>query len=1055
MKGFKKGDLIWQPDDEMFNVVMETDGDVVVPEFVYKKEGERLPAESVYKNLSAVFRDNKEYFDAITEILRDSKTSPEEYYEFLRLAGEVIAGEESIFFKTIKKAYAEETYNYNVAIKRIEEKYGKRTGVDFENEKREIADFIKDIVSSVNVDKIREIIEYYKEDSKRIIYVLKNLDNLFSFKDKEMESDMGIDSLRKKIKIVFHDIFFDILFNNFKKENFEFLYHLSSHVDFFDVDYKNLAEKTDLQTFVRFLGNLRRNKKIIYEDEGLASDRNDYSGLVERISSVFMPQFAYHVIKNLSDREFADMVELIIRDIERGTLSFPEKYEKAKTLFSVSKLNKNNYYFENSPVESLKMLYHSQTDDFTYGEKLFILNSILSIGLFADKIGPGERKEIVLRTINILNSKNPKEFENRTIKPEEFYAFTGMYNLYGANAAYYVKECTFEQSLKAHYISIKESAEIAEMLESLINNEGLKLITGFHSRFKRLKESSALEREEHAPKAKETISESLNYIKSLFETAEGKNVLDNLGVLARSWDVVQEAPKTDIFSEGRDLRYVLNRKGFIHLAETNVSLFNSLINGKFIEAKEERVFEFKKKILKNGMDAIINYLESDKYTPVDTKAFILKDKYDMYGNNAVSYLKDITDEKDFFLKKGIFYFLKRLALNAEELKWLFSLEDGKIFLTLLSAGSDLFFRKQNTGYDGKHEEKDFDVSAFIDREKLKKLTEETPLGKFEESLFNLSILFTETARGGPVLKPKYEILNSGNFFVDAIMARNYVFYTLCDINEGGYSCSLKNLEGKDSYEIFESFIREASDSFAKSLRKASKNPESLYHVKRILEDVKDIFWTKKYDNEGYRFSVPVYGEPEKYKLYQSKILVPLYSLIKNVFINGITVYGEKENQFLTESLFTNGKIINKWFIKSGMYEELFVKGGLLSVLFKTEGKEGLKKLFNSFSDAPSGTIDLIMNTGLKESLRNLPRTLAVPPSKIPSSSFEKNKKLIAKIASDERLFGIEKEDSSTGEELLNKIKVAEYYGIISIKNKMEREGIIFKKNKEKTNEISR
>jgi hypothetical protein len=201
--------------------------------------------------------------------------------------------------------------------------------------------------------------------------------------------------------------------------------------------------------------------------------------------------------------------------------------------------------------------------------------------------------------------------------------------------------------------------------------------------------------------------------------------------------------------------------------------------------------------------------------------------------------------------------------------------------------------------------------------------------------------------------------------------------------------------------------------------------------------------------------VPIQGDVDKHKLYQTKLLVPIYSLLGKVFVNGVTVYGDKEKNFFKEVFFTNARIVNKWVLKSGMYEKIFIKGGFLSIFFKTEkGKEGVKELFRSFSGAPSEVLDSL-EADLKESLKNLPKNFIVPLSGIPSSSLKENQKLIAKIISGERLFGIEKEDDSKGEELLNKIKVAGYYGIMSIKNEMEKEGVIFEKNREKANEISR
>ena len=1055
---YKPGDLVWIPSDETFNVVTNVENDESKNSVVYYTNNEKKYSEKeLYSSLSDVFERNKKYLDAVISVLQNKNTNLREYYEFLRLANDIISNNGSIFFKTLKRAYRNGmNFGDGQVVWNIDERYKEKVFVDFKKEREKILKIIKNLINSVNTDKIKEIIRAYEEtNSSNVSQIFKSIKQLFKINvytneiNEEIEIKTGIKDLNMKIKTFFEDIFIENLFKNFSIKNMKYLSYLYSQIDFFNMDYKKYAEKIDLKTMILFLGNIRKNYKLMNENELISNEyKRNCQNLLEKIYEIFTPQLLYYVLKNNTKEELIKNANFLIKSMKEEIHSLPERYQKASELFTVSELKSSFYSYENSPVDSLKILYQSQNKNFTYGEKLFILNFLFSAGIFADKITAEFYKQTVFEIIEILDSKEQEELlKNKNLEIEEFYAFISMYNLCGTNISYFIKDYPFETALKKHYSIIKESSEVIKKVKEFIDSKKINFITNFLPHLNMMERNKDI-RKEQIPIINKKIENSLKYINSLFSLANSnEKTIDNLKNIAKEWKEIKGLKATEILDrDGPNLGYVLSRSGFIYLAQINVSLLVFFIKGKFIEAKEKRAIDFKKKILLNGMNGLIEYFESDDYKPVDTKNFILKSSHNGYSSQGINNLEEITDENDFLIKKGIFDFIKEFALGENESKWLFSLNNAKISLILLSTGKFFNITK---------EEKYYDVLSNLDEsENLKKIFLNKTPGKFESSLFNYSITFAVTNIGRSVFinYPNYEcrLLETGNFMVDAIIVRNYILYTLSDVNNIVYANTLKLLEGKESYEIFESFFNKADISFLKSLKKAGQDKKSVYYLKRMLEDLKEIFWKRTYKEKKYNFDIPIGEETNKYKLYQSKLLTPLYSIIKNIFLNGITVYGEKEQNFIKESFFKK-RVVNKWFDKSKLYENVFVKGGLLAVLYKTEGENGLKELLNN-----TYTSKILNKNDLAKSLKSLSKNFAVQPSGIPASEFKKNKSLVAKIMSGERLFGIEKEDETKDENLINKIKISDYQGIVLIKKEMENNGITFNKNKKrKDNELSK
>jgi hypothetical protein len=357
---------------------------------IYLKNGNIIEESQGYFSFYDVFLNNKEIFEKIIneiENKKNNKNFQDLYLSLYNLSVKIITDKDlSEIAGTLHFLFNNKDLN--------EKETEKKLGIDISEEKEKIKSFLIEFLDSLfskdnirnilKTEKVRDIIKeisLYDIRYNRINFFFKNNDFLEYFKTKEKEVTNEI------FNYFTENLFFNKDYLSKINKNVFF-----SLIDFFklkdeNIGYNDLADRLSkehiAETFV-FIRNLR--KEYLKNEEFYNID-NDY---LLHIENIFFSYLLNSWLKNKTKEEFNGIVNYIIDKINKASKEKNEnRFKEIRKIF----------FSEEKEIEKLiqdiENLSEKEKTDKNPADYIFLLNGILSIGMFYKKITIDERLNFI------------------------------------------------------------------------------------------------------------------------------------------------------------------------------------------------------------------------------------------------------------------------------------------------------------------------------------------------------------------------------------------------------------------------------------------------------------------------------------------------------------------------------------------------------------------------------------------------------------------------------------------------------------------------------------
>jgi len=888
----------------------------------------------------------------------------------------------------------------------------------------------------------------------------------------------GKENLKEEEEIKLRKEFQDIFFNFLKTLNTDgvrkafFVYKFFLKEKEFIINEENIKEI--------FLAIAKANLAV--EENNLGE-----SEMVNFVRSLFYEKEFTDSLFSFFDKKSPEYVQGLIKSfLEEVVVSKKKNNEKQlsqqkKIYEKVEKIKetvlKSNPYVKNKNMDSVikdfyMTIFQDKKEAQSKSLNIFILSMVLSMAEFTGKISPEFRKETVMKILKETEEANINE--HFLIKLIEF-----------DNSP--VMNLSFEKLNKKgmlHFLEfIKNNLLNLYEINSLIKEGGnFKLMDNICSfKLKKAGEKAEEPTEEKEERIRAALTEYQNLINliSLWEKGlKGEFGIADLKKLSylenENYSYGSGYSTRNRYSS---IKYLFFKNPFFFLKDQTGFLRNVFFLDKI--RKKELFRNEKETFILNVLRTITAYLKNPRYKEIDLKTFIELVR-EGRGNN---YIFSALNPEDGETIEGIYYFvrnfLKRIGNDIEIYSHIFSLKDKELSLLLITIGK-MYFPVYSRDTDL------FNVLECLpdnlDYLVSKEITE------YQKNLFNFSFVF-DLAKENDLYTESPEtyqkllkIAEKKDLFLNALIIKNFIFGTLLQYTNPTYTTSnMKNSLRLKKGELvpMEDFLKKISVLFKKSLLKREDHTKNILNVGKVLESLKIpiCFFengSKKYVLDHF-FPMPDI-QMQNLKLYQAKILKNFNQIIVDIFINGITLTGEKELEFITKyspflteekhrfSFFEGIQKItafNEWVKKTGFIEDILIKRGVLSLIVYSTLKE--RTFFNNLEEDLKSFLEenteKSFSVLLAESFKNLPKNFVVVPAAISAENFEKNTKEMAKSLITDTLFGIDMNRGINKEmdnkEILEKLKITNFFGMFKMKKTFKNSGIELKvEKKEKGQELA-